>query len=86
MKTVAKGFVEMAAYLSIAKFDDPDEAQGAEEIVGLLLIQASPEERALVAQIAREYAKEASFERAPEQLIAFYNELASNADHYQKYG
>ena len=85
MTTLARAFIEMASYLKIAKFDDPDEAQGAEEIVGLFLIQASSEERALLSQIARERAKEEAAQGASAELVQFYEEFAANADYYEKY-
>ncbi|MDB6065159.1 MAG: hypothetical protein JWR26_1367 [Pedosphaera sp.] len=86
MKTLAKAFIEMAAYLRIAKFDDPDEAQGAEEVVGFYLLQASPEERSLLSQIARQSAQESAAMGAPADVIRFYEDFASMADEYQQYG
>jgi hypothetical protein len=59
MKNLATAFVELAGYLEIAKFDDPDEAQGAQEVVGRCMINATPEERAAIAGAARQFAREA---------------------------
>ena len=33
MKTIALAFMDLAAHIEIANFDDPDEAQGACEVV-----------------------------------------------------
>ena len=38
----------MASYLDIAQFADPDEARGAEELIGWLLGEASDEELSMV--------------------------------------
>jgi hypothetical protein len=84
--TLAKAFIELASYLSIAKFDDPDEAQGAEELVSSLLLEASPDERVMLSQVARRRAEEEVTAGAPEEVVRFYKDFASKADYYQKYG
>jgi len=78
-KTIAQAFVELAAYLPHAKFDDPDEAQGAEELVARCLIESSPEERALLRQVATERAAQARAEGAPRPVIHFYDSFVSRA-------
>lgn len=51
MKNLATAFVELAGYLEIARFDDPDEAQGTKEVVGRCMVNATPEERAAIAGV-----------------------------------
>jgi hypothetical protein len=86
MKTLATAFVELAAYIQIAKFDDPDEEQGAKELVQWCLIQSTPEERAMIAGVARERAKEAAAKGLPRKDVEFYLSLSHWAKHHQKYG
>ncbi len=76
MDALAKAFVELAAYLEDAKFDDPDEEQGAREAVGRCLANATPEEKAMIAGVARQFAKEAEQSGLPEHLIRFYHSLS----------
>lgn len=72
MKIIAKAFIELVGYLEIAKFDDPDEAQGAEEVVSWCLAESSAEERALLCQVASERAAELRAEGSPQTVIDFY--------------
>jgi hypothetical protein len=75
MKTLAAAFVELAAYLEIAKFDDSDDAQAAKGIVSWCLVESSPEEKALIGGIARQKAKEAEQSGAIE-AAKFYHGLS----------
>ena len=75
MKNLATAFVELAGYLEIAKFDDPDEAQGAKEVVGICMVNATPEEKAAIAGVARQYAKEAE-QRGAIEDAKFYHSLS----------
>jgi hypothetical protein len=75
MKNLATAFVELAGYLEIAKFDDPDEEQGAQEVVGRCMINATPEERAAIAGVAREFAREAE-QRGATEDAKFYHSLS----------
>ena len=72
--------------MTIAKFDDPDEEQGAAELIEWCLIEASPEERSLVSQIARQRAREEAAKGSPSDVIRFYEDFASRVDEHQKYG
>jgi hypothetical protein len=75
VKTIAEAFVELAAYLEIARFDDPDEAQGAAEVVSWCLAECSSEERALLRQVSAERASQLRAEGAPQATIDFYESL-----------
>jgi hypothetical protein len=75
MKNLATAFVELAGYLEIAKFDDPDEAQGAREVVGRCMVNATPEERAAIAGVARQFAREAE-QRGAIEDAKFYHSLS----------
>jgi hypothetical protein len=75
MKNLATAFVELAGYLEIAKFDDSDEAQGAKEVVGRCMINATPEERAAIADVAKEFARDAERRGAVEDA-KFYHSLS----------
>lgn len=86
MKTLARALIELVAYLKVAKFDDPDEAQGANELVEWCLIEASPEERQLLSVIARECAREEVAKGSAHEIIRFYEDFASRAEDHQKYG
>ncbi len=75
MKNLAKAFVELAGYLEIAKFDDPDEAQGAKGVIGICMVNATPEERAAIAEVAKQFAREAE-QRGAIEDAKFYNSLS----------
>ena len=75
MKTVATAFVELAAYLEIAKFDDPDDAQAAKGIVSWCLAESSAEEKAMIGGIARQKANEAE-QRGAVEVARFYHSLS----------
>ena len=76
MRILAEAFVELACYLEIAKFEDPDEAQGAKEVVGRCLVNATPEELAMIAGAAREMAKLAAAKGLPANHIKFYQGIS----------
>ena len=76
MRILAEAFVELAGYLEIAKFDDPDEARGAKEVVGRCLINATPEELPMIAGAARAMAKEAAAKGLPADHIRFYQGIS----------
>jgi hypothetical protein len=80
MKTLATAFVELAGYLEIAKFDDSDEAQGAKEVVGRCMINAAPEERAAIAGVAKQFARDAE-ERGAIEDAKFYHSLSHWTKH-----
>ena len=63
--------------MEIAKFDDPDEAQGAEEVVSRCLSEASDEERAMLCQVASQRVAELRAERASPAAIEFYERFVS---------
>jgi hypothetical protein len=77
MKTLAKAFIELAAYMESAKFDDPDEAQGAEEVVSWFISEASDEERAIICQVASQRIAEFRAEGAPKEATEFYERFIS---------
>ncbi|MBN9692907.1 MAG: hypothetical protein J0M24_21890 [Verrucomicrobia bacterium] len=86
MTIIAKALVELAGCLEIAKFDDPDEAQGAEDLLEWCLIEASPQEREILAKVARERAQEEAAKSSDRQIIEFYERFAARAEDHQKYG
>jgi hypothetical protein len=75
MKTLATAFVELAAYLENAKFDDPDDAQAARGIVSWCLVESSLDEKAMIGGIARQKAKEAE-QRGADEVAKFYHSLS----------
>lgn len=77
MKTIAQAFIELAAHLEMAKFDDPDEAQGAEEIVSFCLSHASDEERSELRQVASERLAALRAEGSPAGTMEFYERFVS---------
>jgi hypothetical protein len=54
VETIAKAFLQLARYMEKAEFSDPDEAQGAAEVVGWCLTEATRKERRLLRLIAAE--------------------------------
>ena len=73
MKALATAFVELVGYIEIAKFDDSDEAQGAEETISRCMINATEEERAAIAGVARELAREAERQGAIELAKRYHS-------------
>ena len=78
MKTIVKAFVELVNYMESAKFDDPDEAQGAEEIVSWCLCEPSAKERSLLCKFASERASQLRAEGASEEAVEFYDRFVAN--------
>jgi hypothetical protein len=77
MKTLALAFIDLAAHMEIATFDDPDEAQGAREVVSSFLSEASHEERAIVCEAISHRIAEFRTDRAPAATIEFYETFAA---------
>ena len=77
MKTIAQAFIELAGYLELARFDDPDEAQGAEELVSRCLTECSSQERALLCDAAAERVAQLRAESAPQSSIDFYESFVA---------
>ena len=81
MNTIAEAFIRLAGYLEIARFNDPDEAQGAEEVVSWCLSQSSDEERALLRETASRKAAQLRAEGASQVAIDFYERFATRITH-----
>ena len=71
MNTIAEGFIRLASHLEVVRFDDPDEAQGAEEVVLWCLSQASDDERDLLREAACRQVAQLRAEGAPRAALIF---------------
>jgi hypothetical protein len=71
-KAVSQAFIDLASYMEIANFDDPDEAQGVREVVSRCLSEANPEERAILCQAALERIRKLREKGVSEGTIEFY--------------
>ena len=85
MKTVFRAFIDLAAHLEFAKFEDPDEGQGAKEVVSWCLSEASDEERALLGQVLSERVAELRANGAPPAVLDFYEKLVSRLNNVASY-
>jgi hypothetical protein len=77
MKSLALAFIDLVAHMEIANFDDPDEEQGAREVVSRFLSEASQEERAIVCQATSHRIAELRTDGAPAAAIEFYETFAA---------
>ena len=77
MKTIARGFVELAKCLELAKFDDPDDEQLAEQVVVWCLAESSEAERASLCEAASELAADARAQQASE-VVQFCERFTAN--------
>jgi hypothetical protein len=78
VQTIAKAFLQLASYLDIAQFADPDDAQAAKEVIGWCLAEASSEERRELHLLAAEEVCRLRLEDGREETlraIEFYSQF-----------
>ena len=78
MKVLAKAFIEFVDFMEIAKFDDPDEAQAAEQVISWCFVESSDEEKAMLCQVASENIAELRAKDGPQSSIEFYERIIAS--------
>jgi hypothetical protein len=82
-ENIVKLLLEYAATFVVADLNDPDEVQGAEELLGYYLVEKfTAEEREIIIKVAIQEVQRLKAENATPKEIAFYEEIPARVRYF----